>query len=789
MAVLKCKMCGGNLNVVAGESVAECEYCGSVQTVPGVDDERKLTLFARANLLRSSCEFDKAAGIYESIVADFPNEAEAYWGLVLCKYGIEYVDDPRTGRKIPTCHRTIPGSVFDDADYKAAYDKADVISKKVYHKEAEAIDVLQKQILEIVAKEEAYDIFICYKETDDDTLIRTDDSADAQDLYTELSRAGYRVFFARVTLKSKAGSEYEPYIYAALSSAKVMLVIGSKPEYFNAVWVKNEWSRFMDMAKAQSGKVLIPCYKNMDAYDMPKEFRNLQALNMSDVLFYSSLKNNLERVITKPKVMEPGMQTIGTAAGGAAAGVQADALLKRAMQFLVQEDWKRATEYADRILDVLPECADAYLVRLMSWLEIHGEQEFSNVSEEFEENWDYIQYIKYAPSHKAEEMKQRAETATFTSRYAYATSLGDTQNYSNIKEAIELLDTISGQPGVEEKKKLLIEKKNDIIYAEAGHFFAADDYKSWEKAGKFYSQIQDWRDSAARMKVCEGKCKDYIYNEALALKNKEIKYPDITDRNKNDYDPLKQKESEYNEAIKKFRAIDPWKDAREQIQECEELVKKLHYDEAIFNLNNMGTEECIEKALAIFEELGSWKDSEAQAEKCHKELQKLYDKQINELKKCKKRVKKSPIKLLVVVALFVIGIVLCYGSQIEKHPVIFGTISTLLTATPIFCIFGYEEGGWSYAAGKGFDMLKLRYCFLGYVILAIPVFVVWGILDFINLDWGIVNFIIKAIKVIIIIASGIGLIACIVVTTRIKKTIREIDETSNEIRAKLSIKK
>lgn len=89
MAVIKCKMCGGDLPVLEGQSVVECEWCGSRQTVPNQDNEKKLTLFARANRLRASCEFDKAAGIYESIVAEFPQEAEAYWGLVLCKYGIE----------------------------------------------------------------------------------------------------------------------------------------------------------------------------------------------------------------------------------------------------------------------------------------------------------------------------------------------------------------------------------------------------------------------------------------------------------------------------------------------------------------------------------------------------------------------------------------------------------------------------------------------------------------------------------------------------------------------------
>ena len=120
MAIIKCKMCGGDLNVEENSQIAVCEYCGTQQTVPKQDNEKKLTLFARANRLRFACEFDKAAGVYESIVAEFPEEAEAYWGLVLCKYGIEYVDDPATGKKIPTCHRSSFDSVLEDANFVIA---------------------------------------------------------------------------------------------------------------------------------------------------------------------------------------------------------------------------------------------------------------------------------------------------------------------------------------------------------------------------------------------------------------------------------------------------------------------------------------------------------------------------------------------------------------------------------------------------------------------------------------------------------------------------------------------
>ena len=39
------------------------------------------------------------------------------------------------------------------------------------------------------------------------------------------------MFFSRITLESRLGQEYEPIIYAALRSSKVMIDNGTKPEY------------------------------------------------------------------------------------------------------------------------------------------------------------------------------------------------------------------------------------------------------------------------------------------------------------------------------------------------------------------------------------------------------------------------------------------------------------------------------------------------------------------------------------------------------------------------------
>ena len=153
MIIYKCKMCGGNLNVQQGDKVVTCEYCRTQQTVPSTDDEKRANLFNRANHFRRNNEFDKAMNIYEHILAEDSSDAEAYWSIVLCKYGVEYVVDPSTKVLKPTVNRTQTLSILQDADYLMALEHADYAQKELYQKEAEEIDQIQKDILLIAQKE------------------------------------------------------------------------------------------------------------------------------------------------------------------------------------------------------------------------------------------------------------------------------------------------------------------------------------------------------------------------------------------------------------------------------------------------------------------------------------------------------------------------------------------------------------------------------------------------------------------------------------------------------------
>lgn len=392
MAVLKCKMCGGDLVLNSDSTIAECEYCGTQQTVPTADNEKKITLFQRANRLRFACEFDKAAGIYESIVAEFPEEAEAYWGLILCKYGIEYVDDPATAKKIPTCHRSSFDSVMDDSNFELVMEYADSTARGVYRAEAKQIEELRKSIIEVSSKEEPYDIFICYKETAPDGD-RTIDSVIAQDVYDALTEKGYRVFFSRITLEDKLGQEYEPYIFAALNSAKVMLAFGTDYEYYNAVWVKNEWSRFLQLIAKGEKKTLIPCYKSIDAYDMPKEFAKLQAQDMGKVGAIQDLLRGIEKIL--PSKSKSVNTTVVFQQTSSAVATE-ESLIERGYMFLEDEKWSSADEYFEKVLDINPKCAKAYLGKLLASEEIKNIDRILNCDPDIRKTINYRKALRYA---------------------------------------------------------------------------------------------------------------------------------------------------------------------------------------------------------------------------------------------------------------------------------------------------------------------------------------------------------------------------------------------------------
>ena len=186
--IIKCKMCGGNIEATADMTVGKCRYCGSTMTLPRIESEKKARLFNRANEYRLNNEFDKAYDAYKTITEEDEQEAEAYWGMILSEYGVEYVEDTKSHKRTPTCHRTQVQSILDNTNYKLALKYSSGERKLMYQDEAETLDKLQRQIISVSSRLEPYDVFICYKEKEDGTGERTKDSVLAQSIYDELEK-------------------------------------------------------------------------------------------------------------------------------------------------------------------------------------------------------------------------------------------------------------------------------------------------------------------------------------------------------------------------------------------------------------------------------------------------------------------------------------------------------------------------------------------------------------------------------------------------------------------------
>ena len=490
MSVFKCKMCGGTLET-NNETVAVCQYCGTKQTLPKLDDDRKANLYDRANHFRRNNEFDKAMSIYEQILNDDNTDAETYWSLVLCRYGIEYVEDPSSHKRIPTVNRAQFTSIFDDEDYKSALQYADGYQKDIYEQEAIAINDIQKGILAISSHEEPFDVFICYKESDNNGR-RTPDSVLATELYHELTREGFKVFFSRITLEDKLGQEYEPYIFAALNSAKVMVVLGTKPEYFDAVWVKNEWSRYLALIKNGAKKMLIPAYKNMDPYDLPEEFSHLQAQDMSKLGFMQDLVRGIVKIVES----KTSNQTVvkNTIIDNGVSG-NITALLKRGYMALEDGEWSKADDFFEQCLNQNAELAEAYLGKLMVELRVKTQNNLKDCEESFADNSNYQKIVRF----------------------------GNEEIKAFLTETIQFINNRNENARLEEVYNKACTVLDNVVDWSCKQINIKFDIKIYEDVIAQFQSLNGWKDSEEKILLCQKKIEEIkVQQEAQRLENERI---------------------------------------------------------------------------------------------------------------------------------------------------------------------------------------------------------------------------------------------------------------------------
>ena len=392
-----------------------------------------------------------------------------------------------------------------------------------------------------------------------------------------------------------------------------MIVLGTKPEYFNAIWVKNEWSRFLNAIKKGERKLLIPAYRGMDPYELPEEFSHLQAQDMSKIGFLQDLIRGIKKVVVKEENPIPTSTTPNT-------NPTIRNLLRRVSLFLEEKNWEQANEYCERILDIDMENGEAYLYKLCI------ECQISKIDDIVVLNDSSLIY----------KIKQ-------SSNYRNIIKFGDDKTREKINHLLNLMT----------------ENNNSSKYFQAKRLFENNTLESYEEALNIFKLIRNYRDSAQYIEKIEEGILQFKEEERLMQMER------IEQANEQKYLRAKQLAntktySSVQEAITILESIINYKDSNTILYDLKSIIGELkkeddyNYACRIMYYNDL---ESVNKAISMFERMYSYRDAYQKIQECNK----LKEKLIKEGKLAKKRdSRKLLIAFAALIFIWPLGLYLLY---------------------------------------------------------------------------------------------------------------------------------
>ena len=118
--VTVCTTCNATIVFLEGQEVKKCRYCRNVNQRPQTEKEIGgfFEQLENADDYFNAGDYDSAEELYDYVIRLHPDEHRAYWGKLLCKYGVQYVGDG--AMKTILCHFIRDKSFISELDYKKA---------------------------------------------------------------------------------------------------------------------------------------------------------------------------------------------------------------------------------------------------------------------------------------------------------------------------------------------------------------------------------------------------------------------------------------------------------------------------------------------------------------------------------------------------------------------------------------------------------------------------------------------------------------------------------------------
>ena len=249
--VFKCKYCGASLDLDEFENgVAKCPYCKSEFTFAKRDLPPEVeTQIGLGNAELAAGTFDRAYTAFSRAADMAKEESEAYFGMALAAFKVQYLKDTVNERLQAICHEIGEKKFTDDQNFKKAMAFATAAQREVYAKRGKEIDDIREKFLDLERSGLNYDSFICVKVSKDGGG-HTEDRFAAERIYRTLKESGYKPFFSEEEIGTRTGADYEAMILYALHKAKSMIIVCFDEEYLKTKWVKNEYTRYIAMQSA-----------------------------------------------------------------------------------------------------------------------------------------------------------------------------------------------------------------------------------------------------------------------------------------------------------------------------------------------------------------------------------------------------------------------------------------------------------------------------------------------------------------------------------------------------------
>ena len=447
----KCKICGSTVSSDGSSKVYRCKQCGLEQSLPDYCSEHVSFLYGRANHYFRTKRFYKALQIFQQIAAESPDDCEAYRSIVLSRYGISYTSENEIYSKEPRINIVRSDSILNDPNYIKAISLADKERRSFYIKEAEKIEKINQEILELAQTAPSFDVIIEYRGHDSKNR-HTPEKEVAERIYSQLKEEGFSVYNRQINALDPSELSYDAYLYKALYSAKIMLIFASKPEYFNDTKIVNEWSIFSERMRNKEKKIIVNCISEINENDIPEELNRNMVYNFTDYTFRREITELTEQVVNGTLLLRAGK-------------IDSDneesihRRINEIFELIEKENYSEAENKCYLLLSSYPDNSSAYLGLLLCDMKVRKKEDLADCNESFVKNKNYRKILLLDKEMSAElqgyidTINDRYIKGIYDRKYKQALEIYNNGQF-NIKSMIKAKNAFDLMDGYKDSEKL-----------------------------------------------------------------------------------------------------------------------------------------------------------------------------------------------------------------------------------------------------------------------------------------------------------------------------------------------